>query len=53
MRVCCCTDAVVAHDLGNDAADIFQAFSSLENRRTERGGKVVQKSALKVSFGYT
>ena len=33
--MCCCTDAVVAHDLGNDAAGVLQAFSSLANRRTE------------------
>lgn len=39
--MCCCTDAVVAHDLGNDAEDVLQAFSSLANRRTK--GKTVQK----------
>lgn len=33
--MCCCTDAVVAPGLGNDAEDVLQAFSSLANRRTE------------------
>lgn len=50
--MCCCTYAVVVHDLGNDAEDVFQAFSSLEKKKN-RGGKVVQKSALRASFGYT
>lgn len=51
--MCCCTDAVVAHDLGNDGENLLQAFSSLANRRTEgkNSAESLQESELRLHLG--
>lgn len=53
LRKCCCTDAVVAHDLGNDGENLLQAYGSLANRRTEgkNSAESLQESELRLHLG--